>query len=174
MSFCYVTEQPVEIPQSEIEIRHFFKHLISTLCNQKWKIIEQITDWSKTLIHQIQEHVNDQRKLLERVYEQKVSYFDSVRDQFLQRALVFEQQHDTEQMQQLINQCNALKSDIAFLVYTERPITSIQLVTEEQLLQTCIEQKTIDKESQTENLNTNSGLVNTEQDTSVFVLILWI
>ncbi|CAF0841594.1 unnamed protein product [Adineta ricciae] len=142
------------------------KHLLlENSGNLAWKIIEQITDWSKTLIHQIQEHVNDQRKLLERVYEQKVSYFDSIRDQFLQRALVFEQQHDTAQMQQLINQCNALKSDIAFLVYNERPITSIQLVTEEQLLQTCIEQKTADKESQTENPNTNLGLVNAEQDT---------
>ncbi|UJR21008.1 hypothetical protein I4U23_024108 [Adineta vaga] len=165
MAFCSVYEQTSELSQSEIEIRHFFKHLITTLCQQKWKIIDQISEWSKTLIRQIQDHVNDQRTHLEQVYEHKVSYLDSIRDQFLSRALIFEQHNDTEQMQQLINQCNTLKSDIALLVYIERPITSIQLLTEEHLLQSyqqpCIERRTVDEECQTENTDFNSKLINT-------------
>ncbi len=123
------------LKQSEAEIRHIFSRHINTLFAAKWKIADEITDWSKKLINQIQEYVTQQRELLEQEYTKKVSRLNTVRDLILEQTLIYEQKNDTEQITQLLNQCNTLKIDLAMLVYIERPIPSIQLILEEQLTQ---------------------------------------
>jgi hypothetical protein len=140
------------LKQSEADIRHIFTRHINTLFTTKWKILDQMTEWSNMLINQIQEYVTQQRNLLEQEYANKVSRLNTIRDQIVEQALICEQKNDTEQIHYLINQCNTLKVELAMLVYIERPIPSIQLITEEQLTQQngneCNEQKTEDEQSQ--------------------------
>jgi hypothetical protein len=142
------------IRQSETHIEHVFKQHLSTLLNQKWKIIDQISEWSTTLIRQIQEHVTTQRDLLEQVYEKKVSDLNTMRDRFLKHALVYEQKNETKKIKLLLKRCDTLKYDLATLGYLERPIASIQLVTEEQSMEQnqneCSEHKTEDEQSRNE------------------------
>jgi hypothetical protein len=118
---------------SETEIHHIFDHYTSMLCTTKWKIVDEITEWSKTLVNQIQEHVTQQRNLLEEEYAKKVSNLNTLRDQFIERALIYEEKKDTEQINLLLNQCNTLKVELAALIYVDRPIPSIQLIIEEQM-----------------------------------------
>jgi len=139
------------LKQSEAEIRHIFSRHINTLFAAKWKIADEITDWSKKLINQIQEYVTQQRELLEQEYTKKVSRLNTIRDLILEKTLIYEEKNETEQINQLINQCHILKIDLAMLVYIERPIPSIQLIIEEQLTQQsedeCNENKIEDEQS---------------------------
>jgi hypothetical protein len=86
-----------------------FNHYINTLFATKWKISDEITDWSKKLINQIQDHVIQQRNLLKQAYTNKVSLLNTIRDQVLEQALIYEQRKDTEQINQLLDQCTTLK-----------------------------------------------------------------
>ncbi len=152
MSDEYLFGETSGLKQSEIEIRHIFSHHVKTLNSQKWKIVDQISEWSQTLISQIQHHVSVQRQLLDQVYEKKVSYLNTICDRFLEQAVLYEQKKDIEQLNQLINQCNTLKFELAMVGCIDRPIASIQLITEEQLPQTdrdeCNVNKTEEEESQ--------------------------
>ncbi|CAF0988937.1 unnamed protein product [Rotaria sp. Silwood1] len=141
----------------ETEIRHSFSHHIGRLCNQKWKIVDEITKWSSTLMSQIQEYVTQQRKLLEEVYEKKVCYLHIIRDRIVEQALIYEQKQDNEQINQLLSQLNTLKFELATLTYINRPIATIQLVTEEQLIQPNVDEhneyKTEDEQSPKKEFN---------------------
>ncbi|CAF1326690.1 unnamed protein product [Adineta steineri] len=166
MSEFYLFGRPSELKQSEQEIRHVFRHLVTTLYSQKWKIVDQITDWSATLIRQIQEHVDDQRKLLDQIYEQKVSYLDTVRDQFLKQVLVYDEKNDIQQIHQLIKQCNNLKFEVAMLVYVERPIVSIQLMAEELSPQVYQHESIEEEQSQIKLIENNNNDINTNNNNS--------
>jgi hypothetical protein len=139
------------LSQSEAEIRHIFNRYVSTLFSTKWKISDEITDWSKKLINQIQEHVTQQKDLLEQMYTNKVSLLNTMRDKVLEHLVIYEQKKDTEKINKLLNQCNTLKVELAMLMYVERPIVSIQVITEEQLTQQnqdeCNVHKTEDEQS---------------------------
>ena len=120
------------ISQVEREIRHLFDHHVNTLFQQKWTIIDQITQWSNTLIRHIQEHVNEQRKCLDQVYETKLLNLNVLRDRFIEQSLFCEQKQEIEQVRQNLNQCNTLKFELATLIYLNRPIQTIQLVLDKQ------------------------------------------
>jgi hypothetical protein len=121
--------------QSETDIRHFFSCQVKVLFIQKWKIADAISEWSKWLAQKIHEYASEQRKLLDEEYEKKVLRLNIIRDQVLERALLYEQKKETEQIRQLLDQCSNLKIELATLVYIERPISSIQLIVEGQPLQ---------------------------------------
>ncbi|CAF3773402.1 unnamed protein product [Rotaria sordida] len=156
----------------EAEIRHLFNHHISILCNQKWKIIDEITKWSTTLISQIQEHVTQQRKFLDQVYEKKVFCLNTIRDRILKQALIYEQKEDNEQVNQWLNQCNTLKLELATLNYINRPISTIQLVAEEQSIQPNTdeqnEQKTEVEQSPIELIDNNEKNIINNTDTNEY------
>ncbi|CAF3881782.1 unnamed protein product [Rotaria sordida] len=157
----------------EAEIRHLFNHHISMLCNQKWKIIDEITKWSITLISQIQEHVTQQRKFLDQVYEKKVFCLNTIRDRILKQALIYEQKEDNEQVNQWLNQCNTLKLELATLNYINRPISTIQLVAEEQSIQPNTddeqnEQKTEVEQSPIELIDNNEKNIINNTDTNEY------
>jgi hypothetical protein len=123
------------LKQSETDIRHIFNRYIKTLFDTKWKISDEMTEWSKKLINQIQEYVNQQKELLEQEYAKKVTCLNTLRDQVIEQASKYEEIKDTEQINELIKQCNTIKIELAMLVYIDRPISSIQLITERQLVQ---------------------------------------
>ncbi|CAF3723256.1 unnamed protein product [Rotaria sordida] len=157
----------------EAEIRHLFNHHMSMLCNQKWKIIDEITKWSTTLISQIQEHVTQQRKFLDQVYEKKVFCLNTIRDRILKQALIYEQKEDNEQVNQWLNQCNTLKLELATLNYINRPISTIQLVAEEQSIQPNTddeqnEQKTEVEQSPIELIDNNEKNIINNTDTNEY------
>jgi ribosomal protein S17E len=139
------------LKQSETDIRHIFNRYITTLFNTKWKISDEMTEWSKKLINQIQEYVAQQKELLEQEYAKKVICLNTLRDQVVEQALQYEEKKDTEHIKELINQCNTLKVELPMLVYVDRPIPSIQLISDEQMVQQsdneCTVQKIEDEQS---------------------------
>ncbi len=159
MSDEYLFGETSGLKQSEIEIRHIFSHHVKTLNSQKWKIVDQISEWSQTLISQIQHHVSVQRQLLDQVYEKKVSYLNTICDRFLEQAVLYEQKKDIEQLNQLINQCNTLKFELAMVGCIDRPIASIQLITEEQLPQTDRDECNVNKTEEEEDKNHDNDMI---------------
>ena len=146
--------------QWETDIEHIFKQHLTTLYIQKWKIVEQINEWSTTLMHQIQEHVTAQRNLLEQVCEKKASDINTLRDRVLEKAVIHDQKNETKKIKHLLSRCTNLKYELGTLAYIERPIGSIQLIKEEQLMQ---QNQTESNENKTEDeliKNHDSGVVN--------------
>jgi hypothetical protein len=133
------------LKQSEADIRHIFNRYITTLFNTKWKISNEMTEWSKKLINQIQEYVAQQKELLEQEYAKKVTCLNTLRDQVLEQALQYGEKKDTEHIKELINQCNALKVELPMLVYVDRPIPSIKLISDEQMVQQSDNEFTVQK-----------------------------
>ncbi|CAF2829298.1 unnamed protein product [Rotaria sp. Silwood2] len=165
-AFC---DETLDMKPLETEIRHSFSHHIIMLCNQKWKIVEEITKWGTTLISQIQEYVTQQRKLLDEIYEKKVLYLDTIRDRILEQTLIYEQKTDNEEINQWLNQLNTLKVELATLAYINRPISTIQLVTEEQSMQPNVDEyneyKTQDEQSSEKIIDNNEKNIINNTDT---------
>lgn len=157
------------LKQSETDIRHIFNRYVNMLFTSKWKIADTITDWSKTLINQIQEHVIQQKNLLEEEYAKKVTCLNTLRDQVLEQVSIYEQNKDTEQINQLINQCNTLKVELAQLAYTTRPIASIQLIIDEPFTQNtdeCNVHKTEDEQCEKKLLEDQNNNIPNINETS--------
>lgn len=143
-----------QIKSLELEIRHLFHHHATVLCSEKWKLSEEMSQWGSKLISQIQEHVQQQKELLESTYQQRKFYLEALCIRFLEQTQIYEQKQEFEQIDYWINKCNSLKFELARLAYIDRPISTIQLMTEGPLIQTnreqCIEEKKSEDEQSPE------------------------
>lgn len=120
-----------KLQQHETEIRSIFTHHITSLCHQKWQIVDHITKWSLTLITQIHEYVAEQRKMLDEVYERKVYYLNTIRDEIITNTMKHVEKNDHDEIDELLKKCSALKLEFATLTYTSRPVSTIKLIVDE-------------------------------------------
>ena len=148
MSNEHSFSQIIGIKQWETDIRHAFNRHMMTLFAAKWKMLDEITEWRNKLLQWIEEYDKQQRDLLEEFYAKKVTDLNTLRDQTLEQAVKYEEKKETEQMNQLVDQCNTLKVELGALVEMVRPIPSFQLVTDQQQVQEPVideqEQKIVD------------------------------
>lgn len=125
-------DEIIKTKQWDTDIRHIINRHIKTLFERKWKLSDEITEWRKTMMTWIEEYVTQQKKLVEQQYAKKMTCLNALRDLMLQQASKYEENKDTEQINQLVNQCENLKIELATLVPVMRSIPSLQLITDEE------------------------------------------
>jgi hypothetical protein len=113
--------------QAEREIHKLFEQYEKTLLDQKQKICDDITQWGDALTQSIYRHANLQKSYLEREYSKRVQYLNETYNQFIEDLHVREQMKKTEEINQLLEQCKALKFELAVLETTVQTIPYIEV-----------------------------------------------
>ena len=130
----------LHVNQLEIDIGYAFDRHVSALFRKKCQIVDEITHWSGTIIHQIQEHAQCQRKLLDDEYDRQASHLSEQRELLIGRAQMQESRRGGGPVEQLLDQCNELKREFLSMERPFRQIQTIQLVKEsERLMQNATE-----------------------------------
>ena len=124
----------LHVNQLEIDIGYAFDRHVSALFKKKYQIADEITNWSGTIIHQIQEHAQCQRKVLDDEYERQASYLSEQRERLIARAQIQESRKSNEHIEELLDQCNELKLEFLSMERPFRQIRTIKLVMESELL----------------------------------------
>lgn len=118
--------------RSEREIHNLCNNSARELFNRKFEMHQQINSWRDDLVRQIDDHVRDQTKALEREYEKQMNDVESARCQFLNATRPLENYSgNNERIYQLVEQCKALRFELAALEFPERLVPFIQFMTEE-------------------------------------------
>jgi hypothetical protein len=97
---------------TEVEIRKSFAQYAKALNVQKLKMCDEIVDWGDALIHSIAQHVNHQRYNLECEYSRRLNILNNTCDRYVGEIRVHEKINDTEQINQLLEQCKTLKFEL--------------------------------------------------------------
>lgn len=113
--------------RSETEIRSLFERHMEELVGQKRRMINEINEWANNLLQQIHENVVQQKALLEQEYKGQVNYLHVKCQEFLDTALIYEEQKNREEVRLLIEQCHSLKTQLGDLQYSERSILFIKI-----------------------------------------------
>jgi hypothetical protein len=119
--------------KSELEIFNLFEHHNETLSKRRGKIYEKLTNWGRELIRLIEDHVNNQKQILDQHFERQKRFLDSERKRFNVKVAVQEKKKESEQIDRLLAECTALKLNPPIIYQCESPITSMRVITEEQL-----------------------------------------
>jgi hypothetical protein len=119
---------------SEKRIHTLFNDYARDLSNRRQNMSIEISDWCRLLTHQIDSHAREQQRVLDQEFQKQADCLNSTRYQFIDAARPHEQRRDDDQIHQLLQQCNALKFELAALEFPERTVPFIQLLTEEQLV----------------------------------------
>ena len=127
MSYYRQLYPPVRTCRSETEIRNVFERHMKVLNDQKWKMINEITEWGNNLIRQIQENVVKQKSILEQECKNQSYYLQTTCQEFLDTALIYEEKKDREEVRLLLEQCHALKFELKSFDYPEQFIPFIQV-----------------------------------------------
>ncbi|CAF0969943.1 unnamed protein product [Rotaria sordida] len=94
-------------------------------------MLNMINEWGDTLIRSIRQHVNKQTYRLEQEYDNEVDYLKQQNQLFINELYIREQTNTTEQIDQLLDRCKALKFELAALEYNQQPIQLIQVTRRE-------------------------------------------
>jgi hypothetical protein len=113
--------------RTEREIQMLFEGYQKTLYDQKLKMCDEITEWGDALIQSICKHTNLQKRYLELEYSKQVQDLNRSRNQFIEDLHVREQMKNTEEINQLLEQCRALKYQLATLETTVQTIPYIEV-----------------------------------------------
>ncbi len=117
-------------------IYYIFDNLLRDLQQEKWKAEENIRTWETALRFQIEEHVKEQKNLLESYYNDRQTVLEKKRAETIADAHNFYQPYDYTQLNNLIDQCKRLKFELSVaFIYEEKPISFIVCVTKEHLAQ---------------------------------------
>ncbi len=127
MSYYRQLYPPIRTCRSETEIRNVFERHMKVLTDQKWKMINEITEWGNNLIRQIQENVVKQKSILEQECKNQSHYLQTTCQEFLDTALIYEEKKDREEVRLLLEQCHALKFELSSFDYPEQFIPFIQV-----------------------------------------------
>jgi hypothetical protein len=113
--------------QTEREIHKLFAQHEKTLSAQKSKLFDDITQWGDALMRAIYKHVNYQKYLLEQEYVKQIEYLNTTCQGFIEELHVHEEMKNTQQMDQLLDQCKTLKFELAALEHHGQRIPFIQV-----------------------------------------------
>jgi mRNA-degrading endonuclease RelE of RelBE toxin-antitoxin system len=120
--------------QAEKEIQKLFERYERTLSDQKQKMCDDITEWGDALMNSIYKHVNQQKYRLEKEYENQIRNLNKACQQFIEKLHVHEQSDNTEQITQLLDQCKALKFELATLKYNEQTVPFVKVPSKQPLV----------------------------------------
>jgi hypothetical protein len=120
--------------QAEKEIQKLFEHYERTLSDQKQKMCDDITEWGDALVRNIYKHVNQQKYHLEQEHANQMRNLNKTYDQFIDELRVHEQSNNTEQITQLLDQCKALKFELATLKYNKQTILFVEVPSKQPLV----------------------------------------
>ncbi|CAF1344780.1 unnamed protein product [Rotaria sordida] len=107
-------------------------------------MLTDINEWGDTLIHNICQHVNKQIDRITQEYDNEMRYLKQRYQLFIDELYIHEQTNTTEQVNQLLDRCKALKFELAALEYTQQPIQLIQVTQQESVNINLNELNTID------------------------------
>jgi len=113
--------------QAETEIRKLFECYQKTLLAQKFKVYDDITEWADAITLSISKHAKQQKYYIEQEYSKQLRYLNETCNQFIEDLHVQQQMKNTEQINQLLEQCKALKFELAALETTVQTIPYIQV-----------------------------------------------
>jgi len=150
--------------QTEREIQNLFQHYEKTLSDQKLKMCDDITEWGDALTRIIDTHVNKQKDLLEQEYTNQISYMNQTCQRFVEELRVHEQLNKTEQMNQLLNKCQALKFELDALEYKVKRIRLIKVPTKQRMEMNQDEFDIIETENNKLNINSTVKSNNEAED----------
>ncbi|CAF1367554.1 unnamed protein product [Adineta steineri] len=122
--------------QGEIAISNFFEQQKKLLRVNILKKSDEIDDWHNGIIRLIQEHVAKQKATLQNEYEQQKGRLNAKYRDFMDTLFVYEENHNSKQIEQLIKQCSTLKFELSMFEYPNRNIPFIQLTTTQQSTET--------------------------------------
>lgn len=131
----YLVDQISNLKQPEIDIHRAFNRHISLIFAKKWEILDEITQWGEKNIAQIEEHVEQQKKIVEQEYAVKITNLNSVRSHMLKHVVHLVEQQNTEQINQLLSQCQNLKEELVKIKYIVVPVSTIKVFTDEKVLE---------------------------------------
>ena len=113
--------------RSETEISNLFERHMKILIDEKQRIINELIEWEKNLIHQVQDNVRQQKHLLEQQCRYQYEMLKVKRQEYLDTALIYEQRQDREEVRRLLEQCHHLKLQLISFEYPEKIIPFIQI-----------------------------------------------
>jgi len=151
--------------QTEREIQKLFERYEKTLSDQKLKMCDDITEWGDALTRIIDTHVNKQKDLLEQEYTNQISYMNQTCQRFVEELRVHEQLNKTEQMNQLLNKCQALKFELGALEYNVQHIRFIEVPIKQRMKMNQDEFDIIETENNKLNINSTVKNNNEAEDT---------
>jgi hypothetical protein len=139
--------------QAEREILNIFERYEKTLSDQKLKMCDDITEWGDAVTRIIDTHVNKQKCLLEQEYTNQISYLNRICQRFVEELRVHEQLNKTDQIEQLLNKCQALKFELDAFEYKVKRIRLIEVPTKQQMEMNQDEFDIIETENNKLNIN---------------------
>lgn len=125
----YLLVETSNLTQSERDIHHAINRQISLLYGRKWEILDEITGWGKKNIADIEQHVEQQKEIVEKQYAIKINELNTMRSHMLKQVVGLEEKQDTEQIQQLIRQCQNLKEELVKVTNPVFPLSKILVST---------------------------------------------
>ena len=107
----------ITVLKSDVEknIRNAFENYMVKLTEQKHRLTDDITDWSDALMRSIYKHASQQKYLLEQEYVAQMQNLNRSCRDFINELHFHEKKNDTERIEQLFEQCQALKFELSAL-----------------------------------------------------------
>ena len=127
MSNYRLLYSPDRACRSEMEISNLFERHAKALLEEKQRMMNEIVEWEKKLVRQIEQYVNEQKHRLDIEWKNQLEYLRVKRQEFLDTALIYEKRNDREEVRQLLEQCHALKCQLGSLEYPEQSIPFIRI-----------------------------------------------
>jgi hypothetical protein len=143
--------------RSEMGINNLCNLFAKELSDRTLYMCDEINSWRDALVRQIDDHVRDQRRLLEQEYRKQQNYIEDTRQQFIDATRPLEHSGNNERIDQLIAQCKALKFELAALEFPERTIPFIEFMTEEKLARKKRDEKKTDRTEYNKPRKNSSG-----------------
>jgi hypothetical protein len=117
--------------RTENEMKEFFNSYENLLTTQKSKTLDDITEWGDKLIGNIHRYMLKQKSLLELDYKNQIEFLNKTCKKFMTELHVHEQINNTEQINQLLERCNALKFKLVAIEYVPQNLPFIHLTRED-------------------------------------------
>ena len=111
---------------AEKDIRTIFDDSITRLNEQKLKLLDDITEWSDALIRSIYNHTTRQKYLVDQEYTAQMQNLNRSLKDFLDELHVHEKKNDDNRINQLLEQCSALKFELSTLETNGQTIPFIE------------------------------------------------
>ena len=107
----------------EKDIQTFFDKHLAKLNEQKGKLLGDVAEWANATIRSIYVYANQQKYCLEQAYVVQVQNLQKTCKEFLDELHASEKRNDTDRINQLLEQCQALKFELSALRTDEQSVS---------------------------------------------------
>ena len=116
----------------ESEVNQSLKQYHQLLSKQKNEVTDALMKWREECIKQIEDHVDEQKKYLEKYFETYEKFLENKCQECLTETQKLKKKNQDDRIKQLITECQVLEHIVAKLDKCEQSITFMNVVTEEQ------------------------------------------